>query len=177
MHRIAFVEQEIRRLQVTVDDTGGMRCVHRFCGLSKPAKRFCRRDPPGAEPVAYAPASLVFHDDVGTFLPVSDVVNGDDVGVPAEPRSQYRLAREALGNGRIRAELGCEHLDGDIAVELEVACEKDFGSCAATEHLEQSIARWKGCRHRGSLAADGPGAVVEELIRELTDRPVSADSS
>jgi hypothetical protein len=93
------------------------------------------------------------------------------VGVPAEPRSQHRLAREAFGNGRIRTELGCEHLDGDVTVELEVAREKDFSSCAATEHLQQSIARWEGCHHRGSLAVNHVGADVEGLKRLGSRRP------
>ena len=137
-----------------MDDARGMRCVHCRCRLSKPANRVPVSDPAGAQPLVDAAAALVLHNDVRTFVPASDVVDGDDVRVPAEPSGEDRLPHEALGYRRVCTELGREHLDGDLTVELEVVSEEHFGGRAATEHPHKPIARWKACRHGGSLARE-----------------------
>lgn len=153
VHGIAPVEQEVRRLQITMDDAARVRSVHGLRRLSQPPERFYGRNPPSAQPFVDAAAALVLHDDVRTPVQLPDVVNGDDVGVPAEPSGQDRLAREAFGNGRVGAQLGCQELDGDLSFELEVVSEDYFSGRAAAEGLQKSVARWEQCRHRGSLAA------------------------
>ena len=66
------------------------------------------------------------------------VVHGEDVGVTERGRD-LDLAREALEPDR-RSELGSQHLDGDLAVVLEVLGEMDRGHAPLAQGAHQAVA-------------------------------------
>ena len=82
------------------------------------------------------------------------VDQGEDVRV-VEPRGDLDLGQEPLG-AEHRAELGAEHLEGDLAIVLEVGGEVDGGHAAGAELALDPVALLKG----GGEATDVAHAVL-----------------
>jgi hypothetical protein len=59
------------------------------------------------------------------------------------PCGEPDLAQEALGPDRVR-QLGVQHLEGDLALVLEVASEMDGGHAAAPELALDAVAIGQG---------------------------------
>ena len=84
----------------------------------------------GAEDLRQAAPVDVLHDDEVGAVRLAPVVDADDVGV-VEVGGGRGLPAEALDEGRVRGELGEQHLDGDGPVEQLVAGQEDLGHAAA----------------------------------------------
>ena len=87
-----------------------------------------------ADQLAERAALHVLHDDeVGAVL-LTPVVDRHDVGV-IEVGGRPRLAPETLDEGAVGGELGEQDLEGDGAVEEEVAGQEHLGHAAARDLL------------------------------------------
>ena len=97
------VEQQVRRLHVSVDDALRMRSVECLSRLGEPGERLRRGDPPLAETVVDRAALEVLHDDVRLPAVLADVEDGDHVRCSREPRGGERLPPEARVTSSSRA--------------------------------------------------------------------------
>src|SRR2546422_10926196 len=100
------------------------------------------------EQVCQRLACDVLHGEPEQLAALRDPVNGDDVGV-IERRSGARLALEALDQAGPKSQLRWQHLDGDFAVELEIARQEDHRHAAAPDRSEERRVG-KECRSRWS---------------------------
>ena len=75
----------------------------------------------------------------------------------AEPRRELDLAQEALGPERL-ADLGLEHLDGDVAAVLQIAGEKHRRHAAFPEHAIERVPIGEGKAQR---RPENPGSTGE----------------
>ena len=97
--------------------------------------------PPLADPLLERAATQVFHDDEWTLLVLADVEDGDDVGLPGQPRRGERLAREAPAHLLVaRVALG-EQLDRDGAPQRIVGRPVDLTHAAGGDALRRAVAR------------------------------------
>ena len=53
---------------------------------------------------------------------------------------RLRLAAEAVLERRVAGQIAAQHLDGDVAVEPDVAGPVDLGHAAVAEHLAEPVA-------------------------------------
>ncbi len=67
-----------------------------------------------------------------------NVVDVDDVGV-IQPGGELRFAAEALDRRRILGQVRMQYLEGDFALQVQVAHPVDAAEPALTEHLEQLV--------------------------------------
>ena len=128
--RIA-VEQEVRRLDVAVDDALLVRAIERHSGLGEPLQRLSGRDASLPETVVDGAAVEVLHDDVRLLPVLADVEDGDDVRRAGEPRGGQRLAPEPRAHLLFRRVALREELDGDLPLEDGIRGAVDLAHAAA----------------------------------------------
>ena len=93
----------------------------------------------GADDRGQRLAVHVLHDDEVGAVGLAPVKDRDDVRV-RQVRGGLGLPAEALDEGVVRRQLREEHLQGDRAVEQQVACEIDLGRPAAGDLAAQLVA-------------------------------------
>ena len=130
-HVRVAVEQEVRRLDVAVDDALLVRAVERDSGLGEPLQRLSGRDAALAEPIVDGAAVEVLHDDVRLLPVLADVEDRDDVRRAREPRGGQRLAPEARAHLLFRRMALGEELDGDFPLEDGIRRAVDLAHAAA----------------------------------------------
>ncbi|SLD83683.1 Uncharacterised protein [Mycobacteroides abscessus subsp. massiliense] len=85
----------------------------------------------------------VLHHDVGQRpgrgLGLAGVVDGDDRGV-IQGGGVLGLPTETEIEAGVPGQVGAQHLDRDVAVQPQVACQVDLGHAAIAEDLPQLIA-------------------------------------
>ena len=132
--RMPAGEHDVVRLDVAMDDAVRVRVGERLGDLRGEAQRL-RRSAAGrrAQPVAQRFAGDDRHDVVQQLAVAGDagVEERQDVRV-IQSRRDADLAQEALAGDRA-CEVGLEHLDGDVAIVLEVVREVDGRHAAAAE--------------------------------------------
>ena len=90
-----FVEEEVSRLHVAVDDAVRVRVVECACRLLEPPERVrSRRTCFLGQALLERRAGDVLHDDVRTLVGLADVVDRDDVRVARHARCGARFARK-----------------------------------------------------------------------------------
>ena len=82
---VPFVEEEVRRLDVAVNDSETVSGVERLRSLPKPGEA-AQEDRLPPRPLSERSARQVLHDDERAPLPLADVEDRDDVRVAEEPR-------------------------------------------------------------------------------------------
>jgi hypothetical protein len=121
------VHEQIRRLEVAVDDAGGVRVSDGSGGLAHEIGGLARRR---SQPIRRHPRDKFEHE-----VRVSDVVDGDNVRV-VQPCGEVGFAGEAgpvlMGGAR-------EILDGDVAVEAPVAREPDLAEAALAQRADAFV--------------------------------------
>ena len=123
-HRVAGVEQDVRRLDVPVHHVGAMGVAQRIRHLARDLERVV--DGELAFPGQTLPEGLsldVRHDIVGHALSLIGIVERQDVGM-VETRGDLNLA-EKPDRSYLRGDVGAEDLDGNRALVLEVMGEVD----------------------------------------------------
>ena len=129
----ARLEQDVVRLDVPVHDAAAVRVRQRPGDLAHHAHRVGRRQrAPCAQPLAERLPLDVAHDEEDEPARLADAVDGDDVRV-REAGGGARFAHEAFARLGGPRQVGGEHLDGHVAVELDVAGEVDDPHPAAAE--------------------------------------------
>ncbi|MCX5422332.1 hypothetical protein OHA48_22860 [Streptomyces sp. NBC_00114] len=120
--RTADIEQEVRGLDVTVDDACVMEHLDGVCGLGRQTE--CLRGPAVPDLLGQRAASDVVHDEVGSFVLDTDVVNAYDTWA-GDPSEQPRLRQEPLSHVGVRRPVVGQHLDRYIRVEFRIVCSPD----------------------------------------------------
>ena len=141
------VEQEVRRLDVSVDDAMAVGGVERRGRLPEPFERL--PDLLGAvytDPVLEGTAAQVLHDDEGPLRVLADVEDRDDVRLPGQPRRRQRLACEPSSDRVVARVAVGEQLDRDGAPERRVGRAVDLAHSSARDALRRAIARRQDVR-------------------------------
>jgi hypothetical protein len=134
------VEQQVRRLDVTMDDTFRVRAVECDRSLGEPLESLSRRDTPVVPQTIVDRAAVeVLHDEIRLLVVLADVEDRDDVrrareagggeSFAPEARAYLLLARVALG----------QHLDGDLALEDGVDRSVHLAHAAAGDEGDRCI--------------------------------------
>ena len=124
---VVRVEQDVRRLEVSVDDALPVRERETVRDLGGLCHRIERRERSAAlDALLERPAGKVLHDDERQAIDLADVVHRDDARV-GERGERARFLDEHLAEDRIRSRGGIQDLDRDLAVEHGVLREVDLG--------------------------------------------------
>ena len=130
------VDQDVRRLEVAVDDPSPMGVVDGPGDRQDQAGRLAGRDRPVLEPAGQGRAVDVLADEVAGPVDPAGVVDGDDPGVP-EPGAAAGLAEEPLDLARRPRVLRPRDLQRDDPPELPVDRPVDDAERAAAGLLDQ----------------------------------------
>ena len=132
-------EDDVGRLEIAMDDAGGVRRVeppgqarrdvHRALDRHRLLAREHRRQ---------RLARHVLHDEERRIAD-DDVEEAGHVGM-LDGAHRLRLVLEALAELGVGEQLGLEHLDGDDRADGAVLGGEDVAHGAAAEHLEQAVA-------------------------------------
>ena len=142
--RLAFLEQDVFRLDVPVDDAEAVGVAERGGDRPGDPERDVHRELAFAnEPVAEGLAAGVGHDEVqepraaGPLgLDLAGIVQRKDLRV-GEPRRDADLAEEPLG---LVARHRAEHLDGHLAAVLQVLGQIDGGRTSPPDLVLEPVA-------------------------------------
>ncbi len=133
-------DQQISRLDVTMDDAGAMECTQPSgeCG-DRRAHPLLVDGAPRTDALGEHATVRQVHDEVRASVGgLADVVDRDDVRA-ADAAKQLRLANEALARHRVACVFGREDLDGNMRVERFVERAHDDPETADTENGTHSI--------------------------------------
>ena len=131
-------------------DARAVRAVERVADLDRNRQRGLDRKP--RRPVQLVLERFAFEilqDEVVELPVAADVVDGTDVRI-VQGRNRARFLLEALPRFRIAGEHAGEHLDGDRAIEPDVARTVDLAHTALanrTENLVRTDASARAQRH------------------------------
>ncbi len=124
--RVAALEQDVLRFDVAVDNPASVRVPQRIGHLAGNPERFGNRElPVASEPGAEGLAVDEGHHVKQEPRRLARLVERQDVGM-LEVGGRPDFGQEPLG-AEGRGELGVQHLDGDVAVVLQVVGEIDRG--------------------------------------------------
>ena len=141
--RSVAVEEQVRRLDVAVDDPARVRRVERRRRLLEPVERASERLRAVAhEPVGERAAGEVLHHDVRAAVVLADVEDRHRARCVREPRRGERLAREARSDRLVVGVAVGEHLDRDDARQVGVLGAKDLAHAAAGDPLGIPVSGW-----------------------------------
>ena len=135
LHLAVRADQDVRRLDVAVRDVVVVGEPERGRDLAGDLRGLLRRELlVRRQDLGEGAALHVLHDDeVGAFV-LAPVVDVDDVRV-GQVGGRLCLAAEPLDEVGVGGELGEQHLDGDLAVEQQVARREHVGHAAAPDPL------------------------------------------
>ena len=129
---VVGAEQDVRGLDVAVDEPRVVRGVQRVGDMGHERRRVLRRERPGGgDTLAQIVAVDEPHGDVRPSVALAVVVDRDDVGV-LDRRRRTRLAQEALANARIAEQPGRDDLQRDGTVETQLRGLVDDAHAPAT---------------------------------------------
>jgi hypothetical protein len=140
---------DVRRLDVTVNDAGGVCRLERVDHTFGDRAHACRRERPAFGHLPQGLARHELHDEIPAGL--VDVVNRDDVLV-LQARRSASLAKEALPILGARVDCRVKDLHGDVTAEHGVVGAVHVRHGAVPDRRPQAIARWeRGSRRRGGF--------------------------
>ena len=167
LHVAVGPDHDVLRLDVAMDDAGGVRGGERARHLAADVDRRCRAVCGALDDRAQRPpVDELLHDEELAGRRLADFVDGDDVGV-VERRGGARLAQEALDDRRLLGAGVAHHLDRDRPVQPRVEGAEHLAHAAAADaHIDAVVPEGSRC-HRGSGCAapastihpDRPGAL------------------
>ena len=176
LHRVGAADHDVPRLEVAVDDAalvgGGDGVRERDGDLQEAVEGDPAGDDEGRERVALDE----LHREEEHALGFDDRVDGDDVRV-AEGGDGLGLALEQGAAGRVVGDALGQDLDGDVAVEPEVAGPPDDAHAALAELVDQEIVGKRlSWLEASSSTRAGPAPATRFIIhiRRRRDKVTSA---
>ncbi len=135
-----FIDQDVGRLDVAMEEVAGMGIVHRVAEGRDDPGRLRECGAAGLEPGGQiAPVHVHRDDEAQAVFGVADVVHRHDVGM-REPGEHSRFVQIKLEiPGRYRRTVD-RYLDGDLAAKVVVACQEDASVRALTQRPDHLIA-------------------------------------
>ena len=100
LHPALFVEQDVLRLDVAVDDALLVRILERLADRRHDDQRLLRRQLPGLQQLPQAHPIHELHQQVIEAVGLAEVIDGDNVRM-VEAGQRLRLAGETLGKARV----------------------------------------------------------------------------
>jgi len=137
LDRAAAQDEDVRGLQVPVDDVRGVRGGQRRSGLLRDGDRLGDRERAGGEPIAQRLTLEQLHDGVRKTVHLADVVDGDDVGM-RECSDGVGLGSEPIESLAIDVRPR-HHLDGDVAFQPGIGSTIDLAHRALPEQRPYMI--------------------------------------
>ncbi len=116
LHVAVRAQHDVFRLDVAVDDAGGVGGDERAGDLRRHVERFAHAEGGARQPLAQRLALDVFGDDELRAVHLPDLVDGEDVRM-IEGRGGARLLPEALYLVFVMREVFGQELQGDAAAE------------------------------------------------------------
>jgi len=172
-------EQDVRRLDVAVDDSQVVGLGETVAELAGELNRFLQRQGPVAAPVEEAAAVHVLHDQERAIGSAAVVVDLDDVGV-VQGRDRLGLGQEAADGCLAAGGLAQDSLDRHLAVEAGVEGQKHLAHATAAERALGLVAGRKiddldviddRVNARGITAAHRPLIAEARVDRPPLSRP------
>ncbi len=190
-------KEDVRRLDVPVDDEIPMRRIQTACHIRRDPQRLGRREHDGRCRIAFGTQAVMertacteFHDQVEHAVAILDeIVHGDDVVVYADASERLRFAAEAVPPILILCELDiiqlfvprgialrlrdreADCLDRPIRLEARVECLDDDPHRAFGEYMFDTIAveeqRGAGNRCPGRWGVAGDAALALHGLAHL----------
>ena len=153
------VEQDVVRVDVTVDHTGPMRRLEGVAQLIDHRHGLGGRERAVLEDRGQAPAAHQTRHEVGRVRLAPVVVQRDDVRM-LQRRDHLRLGLEAADEGRVVGEVGTDDLDRHLATDsgLIGAVGRARGTVADLLPQLVSTHRRPGLRHRAPHGCVGTGS-------------------
>ena len=137
---VATVDEDVRRLDVAVNEASLVGRVEGICDLPEQGHGAIRRKHPlrGEQPLQVAAVDQP-HREIKAPGHLTRVVDRNDRGV-IERGCQPRLAQEALAEANIPGELRCEELERYMPLQGEIARPVDDTHAAATKQRLDPVA-------------------------------------
>ena len=151
LHFTAPGDEQVRRLEVAVDDALAMRGVERVGDVLAVAQHLVQRDRAARDPRLQRLALQQLHHHELLAGVLADVVQRADVRM-IERRDGARLAEEALHRLRLATRFLGQELDRDLAAQPQVLGGVDHAHAAAAERLLDSIVRDLLSGHAASVS-------------------------
>ena len=135
LHPAVFVEKKILRFDVAVDNAPVVGELQRVTQRRHDGQSFLRREFSRAQKLAKIRAVHKFHEQKIKSARLSEVVNGDNVGM-VQGRQRLRLAREAFGEFPVAHALRRQEFERDEAVQRPLPRLVNHPHAAAPETFE-----------------------------------------
>ena len=152
LHLAAGGHDDVRALDVAVDDAAGVRLDQRVVDLHRDADRLAHGDRPAMDPVRQQFALDVLHHDVVGPLVLADVVDGGDVR-RAQRRGRARLGQKSRASLLVVLRLGRQKLERDLTTEPGVFGEIDLAHAACPEAVPDPVVLDRAADHPAILTA------------------------
>ena len=133
-------DEDIRRLDVAVDDALGMRSIQSVGDLDREIERGSQLKRASTDAVFQRHPFQILHGDEGFSIVLADFVGGADVGM-IERRCHARFTLKALQGLGIFGEFFRKELEGDEAAEFQVFRLVDDAHPATTQLLHDAVVR------------------------------------
>ena len=131
-------DEQVRRLEIAMDDTAGVRLGDRGAGLDHVADREPGRKRSALDERCEVVALQELHHDVRQAVGRAPDIEHAAHVIGAKAGCRARLVKEAIGDGLIARELGAHHLHRDLLLELEVGRGHDDSHPADPDHSVDS---------------------------------------
>ena len=160
-------DEQIRRLDVAVDDPGGVRGLERVGDLDRERQQQIGLErAPGDAMLQRRPVEEL-HDEERAAVLLADVVDGADVGV-IQRRRGPRLAAESGQRLGIVGEVGRQELQRDEALQPRVLGFVHDAHAAAAQLLDDAVVRERLTDQRIGAGLD---VIAAAAIRRAGARP------
>ena len=154
-------DEQIRRLDVAVDDPGSVRRLERVGDLDRERQQLIDLERAPADPMLQRRPVEELHDEERAAVLLADIVNGADVGVIQRRRGACLAAESRQGLG-IVGEVWRQELQRDEALQPGILGFVDDAHSAAAQLLERCGSARASDR---SVDRRRPRALAAQLLR------------
>ena len=135
---IAVADEQVRRLDVAVDDAARVRRLERLGDLDPEVYDLLDRQRPLLDSLLHRQTLEQFHDDEGAAVLLAELVDRADVRM-GQGGGEPRFALEARQPRRLGVVFLAQELDRDLAIETEILPSVDDTHAALAELVEHAI--------------------------------------